>query len=111
MNGPGGLLKHLIWIVPVTIFALWYVTQQQRALEDGMDVFFAEHHQDFSAMNAGMSTGEEKKYWEASQKKAHGQLVEAKKRAMGSSKKADDTFAQMEKELNSVDTSNMGESK
>ena len=111
MNGSGGLLKHLIWIAPVTIFVLWYVSQQQRVQEDDMKSEFAKFDEDFAAMSNGLSTGDEKKHWEKSQQEAHDRRIAAKERAMGSNKKADDTFAQMEKELNSVDTSNMGESK
>jgi hypothetical protein len=111
MNGSGGLLKHLIWIVPVTIFVLWYVSQQQHVQEDDMKVESAKFDEDFAAMSFGLSSGDEKKHWKESQQEAHDRRIVAKERAMGSSKKADDTFAQMEKELNSVDTSNMGENK
>jgi hypothetical protein len=111
MNGQGGLLKHLIWIVPVTIFVLWYVSQQQRVQEDDMKAEFAKFDEDFARMSEGLSSGNEKKEWAGAKAEAHDRYVSAKERAVDSSKKADDTFAEMEKELNSVDTSNMGENK
>lgn len=111
MGASGGFLKHLAWIVPVTIFAFWYVTQQQRVQTDDMKVDSAKFDEDFAAMSSGLSGGDEKKHWKEAQSEAHDRRITAKEKAAESSKKADDIFSEMEKALNSVDTSDMGENK
>jgi hypothetical protein len=109
MNAQGGFIKHLVWIVPVTIFVLWYISQRQEAQTDDMKADFAKFDENFAVMNAGLSTGDEKKHWKAAQIEAHERYGAAKEKAIESNKKADDTFNQMEKEMDAVAASNMEE--
>jgi len=93
------MFKVVIWLAPVLAILFFYNTQKQDAQSDDMKESFAKSDEDFASMSGGLSTGDEKKYWQASQSEAHDRRISAKERATESNKKADDTFAAMENEM------------
>ena len=101
MQGNGGILKHLIWIVPLTMFVLWYVTQQQHVQQDIMQKDSAKFDEQFNRAwsAAGGDSLEDKKAWKADEKEAKTDYNKAKKRSEDSQAKSDESFNQMEKEL------------
>ena len=101
MQGNGGILKHLVWIVPLTIFVLWYVTQQQHVQQDIIQKDSSKFDQQFDRAwsSAGGDSLSDKKAWKADEKEAKADYVKAKKRSEDSQVKSDESFNQMENEL------------
>lgn len=96
---PAGIFKILVWTAPVLAVLFYFITQRQEAQIADMKVEFAKFDGDFAKMNEGLSSGSEKKEWLEAKVRAHKEVQKATAKAEESNKKADESFAELEKEL------------